>query len=385
VVVHPTAACGVQAYEPLFDQRYRKCATIVSLSSSITFLLVRKLLGLLGIGPSPDERDVEIAVLRHQLAVLRGQVARPRFSPSDRAVLATLARLLPRQRWATFLVTPGTLMRWHRELVRRHWTFRHPEKAAPNALDPEVVALVLRLARENPRWGYLRIVGELKKLGVVVSATSVRNVLRRHRLKPAPRRSGPTWTQFLRAQAAGTLACDFFSVDTITLRRLYVLFLIDLERRKVFLAGVTEHPVASWVTRRARNLATTLDEECRAVKFLIRDRDTKFVGPFDEVMTSLGARIIKTPVRAPRANAYAERFVCTARRECLDWLLIRNERHLERVLEMFVEHYNAARPHRGIDLEIPVPYFCGRRLDDSSQIQRIDRLGGLLREYSIAA
>ena len=352
---------------------------------SMTFLLVRKLLDLIGMGPSPDEKDVEIAVLRHQLAILRRQVARPRFSPTDRAVLATLARLLPRERWATFLVTPATLLRWHRELVRRHWRFPRPEKIAPNALDAEVVALVLRLARENPRWGYLRIVGELKKLGVNLSATAVRNVLRRHRLKPAPRRSGPTWGEFLRAQAAGTLSCDFFHVDTITLRRLYVLFFIDHERRKVFLAGVTEHPIGAWVTQQARNLVMRLKDEGRVVKFLIRDRDTKFVGPFDEVLRSIGARVIKTPVRAPRANAFAERFVGTARRECLDWLLIRSERQLERVLTEFVEHYNSARPHRGIDLEVPIPYVLGEPLDESRQIQRVDRLGGVLHEYFMAA
>jgi putative transposase len=225
----------------------------------------------------------------------------------------------------------------------------------------------------------------LKKLGVSVSATSVRNVLRRHRFKPAPRRSGPTWGEFLRAQASGTLACDFFHVDTITLRRLYVLFFIDLQRRKVFLAGVTEHPIGSWVTHQARNLAMTLEDEGRIVKFLIRDRDTKFVGPFDEVLRSIGARVIKTPVHAPRANAFAERVVGTARRECLDWLLIRNERHLERVLTEFVEHYNTARPHRGIDLDVPIPYVSENPLDDSKQIQRVDRLGGVLREYSIAA
>jgi transposase InsO family protein len=353
--------------------------------SPIVFLLVRKLLGLIGIGPKPDEKDVEIAVLRHQLAVLKRQVARPRFSVIDRAVLATLARLLPRERWATFLVTPATLLRWHRELVARHWTHPRHGKGAHNALDGEVVTLILRLARENPRWGYLRIVGECAKLGVTVSAASIRNVLRRHRLKPAPRRSGPTWVQFLRAQAAGTLACDFFSVDTMTLRRLYVLFFIDLERRKVFLAGITQHPVGNWVTQQARNLTAVLEDEGRMVNFLIRDRDTKFVGPFDEVLTSIGARVIKTPVRAPRANAFAEGFVRTARAECLDWLLIRNERHLERVLREFVEHYNEARPHRGIDLEIPVPYVSKRRFDDGYGMTRVDRLGGLLHEYTIAA
>ena len=213
------------------------------MSCSVTFLLVRRLLDLLRLGPSPDEKDIEIAVLRHQLAVLRRQVARPRYSPADRAVLATLARLLSRERWGIFLVTPATLLRWHRELVARSWTYPRRGRAATNALEDDVVALVLRLARENPRWGYLRIVGECRKLGVTVSATSVGNVLRRHRLGPAPRRSGPSWSQFLRAQAAGTLACDYFHVDTVMLRRVYVLFFIDLERRKVFLAGATAHPV----------------------------------------------------------------------------------------------------------------------------------------------
>jgi putative transposase len=213
----------------------------------------------------------------------------------------------------------------------------------------------------------------------------VRNVLRRHRLRPAPRRSGPTWAEFLRAQAAGVLACDFFSVDTITLRRLYVLFFIDLERRKVFLAGVTAHPIGTWVIQQARNLAARLEDEGRVVTFLIRDRDSKFVGPFDEVMKSIGARVIKTPVRAPRANAFAERFVRTARSECIDWLLIRSERHLERVLAEFVQHYNAARPHRGIGLEVPIPYFSGKQFAGSARVLRIDRLGGLLHEYRIAA
>src|ERR1017187_615116 len=201
---------------------------------SLTFLLVRRLLDLLRIGPSPAQKDVEIAVLRHQLAILRRQVARPGYSATDRAVLATLARLLGRERWGVFLVTPATLMRWHRELVARSWTYPRRGRAAPNALDDEVVELVLRIARENPRWGYLRIVGECRKLGVAISATSVRNVLRRHRIGPAPRTSGPSWSEFLRAQAVGALGCDFFHVDTVRLRRIYVLFFIDLERRLVF-------------------------------------------------------------------------------------------------------------------------------------------------------
>jgi putative transposase len=375
----------VQARDSCTDQQFLRSATIIDVDNPITFLFVRRLLKLLRIGPTPDDKDVEIAVLRHQLAILRRQISRPRYSPTDRAVLATLARLLPRERWVAFLVAPATLMRWHRELLARHWTYPHRNEGARNALDVDVVALILRLARENSRWGYLRIVGECAKLGVTASATSVRNVLRRHRLHPAPRRSGPTWAEFLRAQASGALACDFFSVDTITLRRLYVLFFIDLERRKVFLAGVTAHPIGTWVTQQGRNLAARLEDEGRVVKFLIRDRDSKFVGPFDEVMRSIGTRVIKTPVRAPRANAFAERFVRTARTECLDWLLIRSERHLELVLAEFVQHYNTARPHRGINLEVPIPYLSRKQFDGSARVLRIDQLGGLLHEYRIAA
>src|SRR3984893_7684021 len=189
------------------------------MASAFVFLFVRRVLGLVNLGPKPDDKDVEIAVLRHQLAVLHRQVARPRYAPTDRLILATLARLLPRERWSAFLVTPATLLRWHRELVQRRWTYRR-EPRVRRGLDQAVVELVLRLARENPRWGYLRICGECAKLGMKVSSTSVRNVLRRNGLGPAPRRSGPTWTEFLRSQAAGVLACDFFAVETVALTRM---------------------------------------------------------------------------------------------------------------------------------------------------------------------
>ena len=202
----------MQAQDLGSEQRFRASAKIGGMHCSVTFLLVRRLLGILRLGPKPDQKDVEIAVLRHHLAVLRRQVARPRYAPTDRAVLVTLARLLGRDQWGIFLVTPATLMRWHRDLVARSWTYTRRGRSAPNALDEDVVDLVLRLARENPRWGYLRIVGECRKPGVTLSATTVRNVLRRHRLGPVPRTSGRSWSEFLRAQAAGTLACDFFHV-----------------------------------------------------------------------------------------------------------------------------------------------------------------------------
>jgi hypothetical protein len=198
-----------------------------------------------------------------------------------------------------FLVTPATLLRWHRDLVARSWTYPSRGRSAPNALSEEVINFVLHLALENPRWGYLRIVGDCRKLGATVPATAVRKVLRRHRLGPAPRTTGPSWSEFLGAQAAGTIACDFFHVDTVTLRRLYVLFFIELDHRMVYLAGVTAHPVGPWVTQQARNPVANLEDHGRPFRFLVRDRDAKFVGPFDEVMTSLRYRVIKTPFRRP--------------------------------------------------------------------------------------
>src|SRR5437588_2110609 len=213
-------------------------------------MIVRRVLGVLGCGPAPDADAVEIAVLRHQLAVLRRQVQRPRYTPTDRMVLAALAKLLPRERWAVFLVTPATLMRWHRELIARRWTYPRTGRGR-RGLDEEIVALVVRLARENPRWGYLRIVGECRSLGVRVSATSARRIMRRGRIGPAPRRGGQTWTQFLRTQARGLLATDFFTVETIGLTRLYVLFVVEVQRRAVHLVGVTAHPTGAWVAQQA--------------------------------------------------------------------------------------------------------------------------------------
>ena len=350
--------------------------------STLVFLLVRRVLGLVGLGPKPDAKDVEIAVLRHQLALLHRQVARPRYAPTDRLVLATLARLLPRERWSAFLVTPATLMRWHRELVRHRWTYAR-EPRVQRGLDPALVELTLRLARENPRWGYLRIRGECAKLGIKVSGTSVRNILRRNGLGPAPRRGGPSWAEFLRSQAAGVLACDFFTVETVALTRMYVLFFIELERRLVWLGGVTARPTGEWVIQHARNLAMELGERTLQVKLLVRDRDTKFVASFDAAFAADGVRVVKTPVRAPRANAYAERWVRSVRAECLDWVLIWDRCHLERVLATYVDLYNRARPHRGLGLEVPaVTDEVSLR---TGPIERVDVLGGLIHEYRRAA
>jgi putative transposase len=267
---------------------------------AVALMIVRRFLGVLRCGPSPGADAVEIAVLRHQLAVLHRQVPRPRYTPTDRMVLAVLAKVLPRERWAVFLVTPATLLRWHRELIARRWTY--PGKGRdPRRLDEQVVALVVRLARENPGWGYLRIVGECRNLGVRVSATSVRRILRHHGLGPAPRRGGPSWTQFLRAQTSGLLATDFFTVETVGLTRLYVLFVVEVQQRYVHLVGITTHPTGTWVAQQARNLMMDLEEHGHRFRYLIRDRDAKFTAVFDAVFGAAGVEVVKIPPR-PRSR-----------------------------------------------------------------------------------
>ena len=349
---------------------------------SFLYRLVRRAFGFARLLPMDGfAKDAEILVLRHQLAVLRRQVTRPRFTWSDRALIALLASLVPRERWSAFLVTPKTILDWHRRLVRRRWTYPHRRPGRP-VLPEETVELIVRIARENPRWGYLRIVGELAKLGVTVSKTSVASVLARRGLPPAPRRQGPTWSEFLRAQATGILATDFFHVDGVTLRRYYVLFAIEVDSRVVHLLGVTTNPAMAWVTQVACNFTSDLEDAGRRFGFLIRDRDTKFNSSFDEVFASIGVTAIRTPVRAPKANAFAERWVRTVREECLDHLLVYSTAHLESVLTEYVEHYNQARPHRGLQLSTPSP-----RQDQPStgEIRRREVLGGIIHEYQRAA
>jgi putative transposase len=348
---------------------------------SFLYLAVRALLGaLVRSRRGLDVKDVELLVLHHELEVLRRQVARPKLRAADRALLAAAACHLPRSSCTRLLVTPRTLLRWHRALVRRKWRQPPGQRGRP-PLPAEVRELVLRLARENPRWGHRRICGELAKLGLNVSPTSIRRLLAQAKLEPAPRRSGPSWREFLRAQAASIVACDFFTVESIFLRRYYVLLFICHASRRVWLAGCTTNPTGAWVTQQARNLG--LDFADRGIRFLIRDRDSKYSSAFDEVFRSEQIRIVKTPVRAPKANAIAERFVRTVRAECLDWLLILNRRHLERVLRVYVDHYNTQRPHRALELQPPEPRYEARTT--VGEIRRRDRLGGLIHEYHRAA
>jgi transposase len=345
-------------------------------------VLVRRLGRLVAGGSAAAALEVENAVLRHQLSVLRRTGKQPGFRRRDRVVLAAASGLLPRERWSAFLVSPQTLLRWQRELVRRKWTYRRRLAGRP-PLEPEVRELILRLARENPRWGCVRIQGELRKLGVRVGATTIRTLLRQHGLGPAPRRIGPSWADFLRAQAQGIVACDFFTVETVWLRTLYVLFWIEHGSRRVHLAAVTANPDCVWVRQQARNLA--IAEHLENVRYLIHDRDAKFCGPVDTIIRSEDVKVIETPLQAPKANAIAERWVRTVRTECLDHLLIVGRCHLEQVLGAYLKHYNAERPHRSLALATPAGQPPTARGSPPAQLCRRDLLGGLIHEYYAAA
>jgi putative transposase len=344
-------------------------------------LAVRRFLRAFAGGSSVAVLELENAVLRHQLAVLGRTVKRPPWRRRDRMLLAAASRLLRRERWSAFVVSPQTLLRWHRELVARRWTYRRRSPGRP-PLDPALRELVLRLARENSSWGCVRIQGELRKLGIRLGATTIRSILRRSGLGPAPRRQGPSWREFLRAQAHGMLACDFFTVETAWLRTLYVLFFVEHGSRRVHLAGVTANPDGAWMRQQARNLA--VEERLENVRFVLHDRDVKFSGPFDELIRSEGVRVIKTPVRAPRANAIAERWVRSARNECLDHVLVLGRRHLERLLRGYVAHFNAERPHRSLQLAAPAGSPRSRG-SPPAEIRRRDVVGGLIHEYYAAA
>ncbi|MBM0230370.1 integrase core domain-containing protein, partial [Micromonospora sp. ATA51] len=325
------------------------------MSASLVYLLPRQVLQMLSqLARDGGAKDVEILVLRHQVAVLRRQVTRPDLEPADRVVLAVLSRLLPRPRWSVFVVTSATLLRWHRELVARRWTYPHARPGRP-PVNAQVRDLVLRLAAENPSWGHRRIQGEMLGLGYRVAASTVWKILNQAGVDPAPRRSGPTWKQFLTAQAHTILACDFFTVDTVMLKRIYVLFFVEIATRQVHVVGVTAHPTGAWVAQQARNLLMDLDQRAAELRFLLRDRDMKFTAVFDTVFTTDGIEVIKTPPQAPRANAFAERWVGTVRRECTDQMLIVNERHLATVLAEYTAHYNSHRPHRSLCQQPPNP------------------------------
>jgi putative transposase len=353
---------------------------------SLCYVLLRWLLEFVALrARSKEFQELEIIVLRHELAIFQRKTRRPAITVVDRVLLALASRLLPRARWRSFIVTPATLLRWHRRLVASRWTSARPVGRPP--MRRETRDLVLRLARENPRWGYPRMVGELKGLGITVSATTARAWLRVAGLGPAGKRRETTWREFVRAHRQSMLAVDFFTVETICLQRLYVLFFVELGSRRVHMAGCTPNPNAPWVIQQARQLSWTLAERAEPMRFLIRDRDQNFTDGFDHVFRTEGMEVVQTPFRAPQANGVAERFVRTVRSECFDWLLILNQQHVERVLQGFIDHYNGHRPHRALSLTppearrpTPPPSASG-----DAGILRRDRLGGVVHEYVRAA
>ena len=313
-----------------------------------------------------------------------GVTRRLRLDWADRAVLAALIRQLPRTLQAHRLVTPGTVLRWHRRLARKKWTY--PNRTGRPPVSAEITALIGRLATENHGWGYQRIQGELLKLGHRVGASTIRRVLKTLRIPPAPvRNTDTTWRQFLHAQAATILATDFFHVDcAVTLQRLYCLFVIEVSSRYVHILGVTAHPDGPWTSQQIRNLLMDLGDHAEDFRFLVRDRAGQFTQTFDSILASASITAVKIPPRSPRANAHAERFVLSARTEVTDRMLILGERHLQSVLAEYARHYNGRRPHRGRQLRPPRP---DHPIADLAQerIKRRPVLGGLINEYERAA
>jgi transposase len=334
-------------------------------------------------------KTAEILMLRHHLTVLqRHQPRRPKLTWADRALLATLLSVIPKARRQELRlpVTPDTILRWHRDIVRRRWAARSMRgKTGRPVTRRNIRALVLRLARENPSWGYRRIHGELAGLGVKIAASTAWEILKKAGIDPAPRRTAPTWSQFLRSQADALLACDFFTADLLDGTRAYVLAVIEHATRRIRILGVTLHPTGEWTTQQARNLLMDLDEQTHRVRFMIRDRGSNFTSAFDAVLADAGIRTVLCNVRTPRMNAIAERWIGGCRRELLDRTLIWNQAHLRQILRQYEIHHNQHRPHRSLHgaaplKPLPEPVDLGRY-----RVRKQARVGGLINEYCLVA
>jgi putative transposase len=357
----------------------------------LVYLLITKLFAWLRLSHRDASwKTAEILLLRHQLTVVQRQVhSRPKITWADRALIAVLLDLLPRssRAGAGLIVSPATVLCWHRDIVRGRWARKSQRKRPGRPRTRRTVrSLVLRLAKENPAWGYRRIHGELAGLGIPVAPSTVWQILTDAGIPPAPRRAGPTWAQFLRSQAEAILATDFFTVDLLDGTTAYVLAVIEHATRRIRILGVTDHPNDAWVSQMARNLLMDLDANAHCIKFLLRDRDTKFTAAFDAVFTAAGIRTLRSPIRAPRANAIMERWIGGCRRELLDQTLIWNQRHLRHVLRAYEAHRNERRPRRSPDQASPLTPLPALVTDlDNLRVRRNDRLGGAIHEYTLAA
>jgi transposase InsO family protein len=361
----------------------------------LAYLGVTNAFAFLRLLPTSDrDKNVEILVLRHQITVLQRELGatKPRFSPTDRALLAALLHRLPKDvlRGLRLLVRPDTVLRWHRDLIaRRHANAsRQKRRGRPRTLR-SIRVLVLRLANENPTWGYRRVHGELLVLGVKVAPSTVWEILREAGIDPAPQRSSSSWADFLRSQANALFACDFLETVTITGTRLYVLAVIEHATRRIRILGATEHPDTSWVVQVARNLVMDLEDAGAKARYLIRDRDGKFPAMFDTVLADAGIKVVLSGIQTPRMNSIMERWIRTCRRELLDRTLIWNQRHLLHALHEFEDFYNGHRPHQGLANARPLKLRPQQVLDSDQlaklRIRRRDRLGGILHEYEHAA
>src|SRR5690348_1609401 len=352
---------------------------------SLAYRLLRCLFSLLAVLVRSDmSKDAELLVLRHENQVLRRQLSgRPRWDHADRLWLAALSRLVSRRQWPEiFPVTPATILRWHRNLVARKWDYTSRRRPGRPSTGISVKALIVRMARENPAWGHRRIQGELARLGHAIAASTVWEIPHAAGIDPAPRRAGPTWREFLAAQAHAIIACDFLVAETVLLQRLYVLVFIEHGTRRLHLAGVIAHPTGAWAVQQARNLAMDLGDRLGTLRFLIHDRDPLFTAAFGEVLRAEGLRIITTLPGTPRMNAICERVIGTLRRELLDRTLILGERHLALVLREYLIHYNRHRPHQSRQQRPPdIETQPVRDVAELRSVRRRPVVAGLINEY----
>ncbi|USX56328.1 integrase core domain-containing protein [Lentzea sp. HUAS12] len=357
---------------------------------SLLYKVTRKLLSVPSVLLRREAvKDAELLVLRHENTVLRRQLAGPvRYEPADRFWFAALSRLIHRSRWReTFPVTPGTLLGWHRRFIAWKWDYSARRRTGRPPTRAAIKALVLRLAGENPRWGHRRIQGELARLGHPIAASTVWEILNAAGVDPAPCRSGPTWREFLTAQAEGIIATDFFHIDTALGKRLYALVFLEHDTRRLQITGVTAHPTRDWTVQQARNLAADLGTRTESFRFLLRDRDSKYGEAFDAVFEAEELHVIKSAPQAPRMNAHCERIIGSIRREVLDHILIMGEAHARQVLAAYQVHYNEHRPHQSRDQLPPdaVEHAAVVHDLDTRRLLRTRILGGVINEYRYAA